>query len=372
MPLPNWRGDSCMTDVATRWRTVHGSRVWVRAFTLIELLVVVAIIALLLAILLPSLAGARDAAKSAKCLANLQQLGRGFHSYAGENADFLCSGQSFAEPGYNYPITPPDPEELIIGLDKVGWMADLVRLSIRPADMLCPGSTGQFTESLWTVNNAGQPFGGYETKIKYMLALGINTNYAQTWYMANTEAVTADVAPNWDRDRSYPIPNRPRCNRGPLRFGFMTAVAPAAVPILGDARQDSAEYYELPGFGRVQRTEAITDGPRWWISANGQQINETNGARFGVQDFQDMGTAHGLGGRTMRDREHNFTKGNILFADGHAATFLDRFTVDAEAGTIREQPDGEFDVYDFGGFGGKVFDGVISIGRRSTSPSRPE
>ena len=59
-----------------------------KAFTLIELLVVVAIIALLISILLPSLARAREQAKLAKCGANLHGIGQAVAACATEHKGY--------------------------------------------------------------------------------------------------------------------------------------------------------------------------------------------------------------------------------------------------------------------------------------------
>ena len=57
------------------------------AFTLVELLVVVSIIALLIAILLPSLKKARGQAKDTMCRTNLHQLGVSIQYYVSDNQD---------------------------------------------------------------------------------------------------------------------------------------------------------------------------------------------------------------------------------------------------------------------------------------------
>jgi len=141
-----------------------------RGFTLIELLVVVAIIALLIAILLPSLNKARETAKKTQCASNLKGHGATIYLYAAQYKEQLP-----VYPSGNNPVTGP---KAWLHTESVGWvnlmtnnpglanstsMSSLASYAPNRKIFYCPSNTEYNLDTNWSPagNSSNQRYLGY-------------------------------------------------------------------------------------------------------------------------------------------------------------------------------------------------------------------
>ncbi len=94
-------GSFRMDESAQRQHSVTG-----RGFTLVDVLVSIAVIALLIGILLPSLKMVHETSQRVVCASNLRQVGLGLHMYASDN-DAWLPYSSFASGNGDYWNTDP-------------------------------------------------------------------------------------------------------------------------------------------------------------------------------------------------------------------------------------------------------------------------
>lgn len=115
------------------------------ALTLVEVLVVIAIIAFLVALLIPNLKSARQSAQRAMCLANLRQIGVAIHAYSLDNRGSIPFGPKappMSSAADFYPSTGAPTSLLSIKTGAPVGLGLLLRnyLTAQRRVLFCPGS----------------------------------------------------------------------------------------------------------------------------------------------------------------------------------------------------------------------------------------
>ena len=92
-------------------------------FSLVEVLVVIAVIAILLAILMPSMNKVRESAKQLKCAVQLRQVGQAIFSYAAMNRGLTPAWSVI----HHYPDDPPPEDPGQPDYSGPGWVVLLLQ-----------------------------------------------------------------------------------------------------------------------------------------------------------------------------------------------------------------------------------------------------
>lgn len=156
-----------------------------QAFTLVELLVVIGIIAVLIGILLPALAHAREAANRAACLSNQRQLYQALSIYANQSKDQIPIGYIGDEFQWNYTANYANSTRAFV--TQFGLLRD-VKLLNNPATFFCPSES----DPQWQFNTELNPW-------PFVTLPGAQVHHTRLGFGSRPVA-------SWAQDGSWPDP----------------------------------------------------------------------------------------------------------------------------------------------------------------------
>ncbi len=361
-----------------------------RGFSLIELLVVIGIISVLVSILLPALAKARESASATKCAANLRSIGQGLLAYAAENHNYLPIAFNYRNSSVDLTTGTQTPATPVNGI--IHWSSYILG-TVQPEALQCPALTngglplndpppGQFDSGQTMDSTDVAPSAGtLDPSGRVAAVTGIDGTGASKTYWPDTAAPRLAYTLNEGLSglnkyvpkyqdakavRTYHNVNLTQVSNssgtilatewvnewgivsGVNRGGGSGVVSKAHRPVnpwrivgtgVGDADKDPAAVAYSPDIPVDVKLRYSTAADLWKIKGGGQSVDIVADYKAGNYDPSTRGSRLDWVGRNHSKGEKPAdSKTNFLYVDGHVEMKHISETIPKDTNSLQQGP----------------------------------